>query len=84
MRLGSKVENGIDFVSLEAVHDLGRVRDITMVEAEIWLIIESAGVALALISILKGQSRALDLLQGSTVVELVKGHDVVGIGVRQS
>lgn len=42
--LGGEVEDGIDVVTLEAVHDLGGVGDVALVEGEVPLVIESAGV----------------------------------------
>lgn len=62
--LGGKVEDGIDVMPLEAVHDLGGVGDVAMVEGEIPLVVEHPGI-----------------VQRRTVVELVEGHDIVGIGV---
>jgi len=66
VRLCGKVENCVNIVSLQAVHDLGRVCDIAMVECEISFVIEDSRV-----------------VQGSAVVELVEGNDVVGIGIGQ-
>ena len=66
VRLCGKVENCVNIVSLQAVHDLRRVCDIAMVECEISFVIEDSRV-----------------VQGSTVVELVEGNDVVGIGIGQ-
>ncbi len=42
--LRRKVEDGIDVVSLQAVHDLGGVCNIAMVEGEVALVIEDSGV----------------------------------------
>lgn len=40
MGLGGEVEDSINLVALEAVHDFRRVSDIAMVEAEVPLVIE--------------------------------------------
>ncbi len=42
--LRGKVEDGIDVVSLQTVHDFGGVRDVAMVEAEISFVVENAGI----------------------------------------
>lgn len=64
VRLGGEVEDGVDVVALEAVHHLGGVGDVALVEGEVPLVIEGAGV-----------------VERSTVVELVKGDNVVCLGV---
>lgn len=64
VRLGSKVEDGVDVVTLQAVHNLSWVGDITVVEGEVPLVVQGAGV-----------------VEGSTVVELIEGDDVVGVWV---
>ncbi len=42
--LRREVEDGINVVPLQTVHNLGRVRDVSMVECEIALVLESSGV----------------------------------------
>ena len=64
VRLGGEVKNGVDVVALEAVHHLGGVGDVALVEGEVPLVIEGAGV-----------------VERSTVVELVKGDNVVCLWV---
>ena len=66
VRLRGKVEDGIDVVALEAVHHLGRVRYVALVEGEVAPLVEDARV-----------------VERRAVVELVKGHDVVRVRVRQ-
>ena len=44
MRLRGEVEDGVDFVALQAVDNLGRVRNVALVEGEIALLIESPRV----------------------------------------
>lgn len=65
--LGSEVEDGVNVVTLQAVHDLGWVGDITMVEGEVSLIVQGARV-----------------VEGSAVVKLIEGDDVVGVWVGES
>jgi hypothetical protein len=40
MGLGSKMEDGINLVTLEAVHDFRRIGDIAMIKAEVPFVIE--------------------------------------------
>lgn len=42
--LSSKVENGINVIALEAVHDLRWVGDVSVVKGEVSLVIEGTGV----------------------------------------
>ncbi|KFY44487.1 hypothetical protein V494_01461, partial [Pseudogymnoascus sp. VKM F-4513 (FW-928)] len=62
--LGGEVEDGVNVVALKAVHHLGGVGDVALVEGEVPLVIEGAGV-----------------VERSTVVELVKGDNVVCLRV---
>lgn len=64
--LRGKMENGINVVSLEAVHDLGGICNVAIVEGEIPLVVQDTGV-----------------VQGSAVIELIEGDDVVRVGVGQ-
>ena len=65
--LGSEVEDGVNVVTLQAVHNLRWVGDITVVEGEVSLVVQRTGV-----------------VEGSAVVELIEGDDVVGIWVLDS
>jgi len=38
------MEDGVNFVSLEAVHNFGWICDIAMVESEISLVVQRAGI----------------------------------------
>lgn len=64
--LRSEMEDGIDIVALQTVHDFGGVCNVAMVEGEVALVLEDARV-----------------VQGSAVVELVEGDDIVRVGVGQ-
>lgn len=66
VRLGGKVEYGVDIVSLQAVDHLGRVGDVALVKGKVALVIEHPCV-----------------VERGAVVQLVKRHDVVGIGICQ-
>lgn len=44
MRLGRKVENGVNVVPLEAAQDLGRVGDVALVEGKVSSVVEDSGV----------------------------------------
>lgn len=44
MGLSSKVKNGVDFITLKAVHDFRRISDIAMIEAEVPLVIKCSCV----------------------------------------
>lgn len=64
VRLGGKVEDGVDVVALQAVDNLRGVGDVTLVEGEVALVIQGAGV-----------------VERGAVVKLVKGDNVVRVGV---
>lgn len=58
--LRGEVEDGIDLVTLEAVHYLGGVGDVSMVEGEVSLVVEDSGIV---------QGRAVvKLVEGDNVV----------------
>lgn len=60
VRLCSKVEDSINLMSLQTVHDLGGVRDIAMVECEVALVVQDSSVV---------QGRAVvELIEGHDIV----------------
>lgn len=62
VRLRGEVEDGVDVVALEAVHHLGGVGDVALVEGEVALVIEGARVV---------ERRAVvELVEGDNVVGL--------------
>lgn len=44
MGLSSEMKNGINVVPFETVHDLGRIRNVSMIKGKVSLIIESTGI----------------------------------------
>ena len=67
--LCGEVEDSIDLVSLEAVHDLGGVGDVAMVEGEVALVVQDPGVV---------QGRAvIELVEGDNVVGIGVGQGQV-------
>lgn len=58
--LGSEVEDGVNVVALEAVHHLGGVGDVSLVEGEVPLVIEGTGVV--------ERSTVVELVEGDNVV----------------
>jgi len=67
--LRSEVENGINLVALEAVHDFGGVCDVAMVECEIALVVEGAGVV--------QRSAVVELVEGDDIVCIGVGQGKV-------
>ncbi len=69
VRLSREVEDGVNVVTLQAVHNLGWVCDITMVEREVSLIVQGAGVV---------EGRAVvELVEGDDVVGVWVGEGEV-------
>lgn len=60
VRLRGEVEDGVDVVALEAVHHLGGVGDVALVEGEVPLVIEGAGVV--------ERCAVVELVEGDNVV----------------
>lgn len=60
MRLCSEVENGIDVVALEAVHNFGGVCDVAMVEREVSLVVEDSGIV--------ERGTVVELVEGDDIV----------------
>jgi hypothetical protein len=58
--LGGKVEDGVNVMALEAVHHLGGVGDVALVEGEVPLVIEGAGVV--------ERGTVVELVEGDNVV----------------
>lgn len=67
--LGGKMENGVNVVTLQAVHHLGWVGDITMVKGEVSLIVQGAGVV-------EGRT-VVELVEGDDVVGVRVGESQV-------
>lgn len=64
VRLGGKVEDSVNVVTLQAVDNLRGVGDVALVEGEVALVVQGTGV-----------------VQRRAVVKLVKGDNVVRVGV---
>ena len=69
VRLGGEVEDGVNLVSLHAVDDLERVGDVSMVESEVVLVVERAGVV-------EGGA-VVELVEGDDVVGVRVGEGEV-------
>lgn len=66
VRLGGEVEDGINVMASQAVHDLGWIRDIAMVEGEVALVIERPSIV--------QRGAVVELVEGDDVVRIWVGQ----------